>query len=241
MSTLNDLYGKLIAIKNAIINKGGTVNVAHTNPSPDELIAGVSSISGVVTTSTMPEASASTVGAVYKFTGTTNQNFENNKYYITVNNNGVYSWEMINCDATSKVIPIATMPTADSSTVGAIYRFTGASDVDFVNGKYYTTLLKGGVYSWVLVNEEDIPQTGKSMLIVYAIKGDGSVIANGEVTITNTTTEETETLTTDKMVEQHLKLMQELMKLKLMMKLVDITRHLFKLLLLDQTKLITPI
>ena len=44
MSTFNDVVRKLLEMRNAIINKGGRVNVAKTNPSPDELIAGINSI-----------------------------------------------------------------------------------------------------------------------------------------------------------------------------------------------------
>ena len=141
MSTLNDLYGKLIGIKNAIIGKGGTVTVANTNPSPDELIAGVNTISGIS--------------------------------------------------------EVSVMPTASSSTMGTIYRFTGSTTVDFSNGKYYITRLSNGTYSWVLVNETDIPATGKAMLIIYAIKGDGTVLANAGITVTNSSTSATESLTTD--------------------------------------------
>ncbi len=140
MSTVNDLYGKLIALKNAIISKGGTVTVANTNPSPDELIAGVSSISGIT--------------------------------------------------------EVSTMPAASSSTMGTIYRYTGATTVDYSNGKYYITRLSNGTYSWVLVNETDIPASGKAMLIIYAIKADGTVLSNATVTVTDTNSN-TETLTTD--------------------------------------------
>lgn len=44
MSTFNDVVRKFLEMRNAIINKGGRVNVAKTNPSPDELIAGINSI-----------------------------------------------------------------------------------------------------------------------------------------------------------------------------------------------------
>lgn len=44
MSTFNDVVRKLLEMRNAIVNKGGRVNVAKTNPSPDELIAGINSI-----------------------------------------------------------------------------------------------------------------------------------------------------------------------------------------------------
>lgn len=197
MSSINDLFAKLILMKTTIENKGGTVSVAHNNPSPDELIAGIGTISGMIETSSMPTASESTMGVIYKYTGTTTSSFENNKYYITVNNGGTYSWQMVNCDATSQVIITSVMPTASSSTYGAIYKYIGTTDVDFVSGKYYMTVLSNGVYSWILVNETDIPESGKAMLIGYVIKSGGIALANQTVVIANTVTGDEYTLTTD--------------------------------------------
>lgn len=197
MSSINDLYNKFLSMKTAIQNKGGTVTVTHTNPSPDELITGIGTISGVVEVSSMPTASSSTMGAIYKYTGSTTSSYENGKYYITVENSGSYSWQMVNCDATSQVIVVTVMPSASSSTYGAIYKYNGTTDVDFVNGKYYMTILSNGVYSWVLVNETDIPESGKAMLIGYVIKSGGVALANQTVTIVNTSTSASYSLTTD--------------------------------------------
>ena len=44
MSNFNDLLKKFLQQKNAIISKGGIVNVANINPSPSELLAGINSI-----------------------------------------------------------------------------------------------------------------------------------------------------------------------------------------------------
>ena len=44
MSTFNDVVRKFKEMESEIVGKGGKVIVAHTNPSPDELIAGVKSI-----------------------------------------------------------------------------------------------------------------------------------------------------------------------------------------------------
>ena len=44
MGTFNDIVRKLKEMQSTIVSKGGKVNVAHTNPSPDELIAGIKSI-----------------------------------------------------------------------------------------------------------------------------------------------------------------------------------------------------
>ena len=44
MSNYNDLLKKFLQQKNAIISKGGIVNVANVNPSPNELLAGINSI-----------------------------------------------------------------------------------------------------------------------------------------------------------------------------------------------------
>lgn len=96
----------------------------------------------------------------------------------------------------SGINEVAEMPTASASTIG-IYRFTGATNDDFENGKYYMTLLKNGVYSWILVNEEDIPTTDKSMLIAYVITSAGSALSDVAVTITNTSTSEKFVLNTD--------------------------------------------
>ena len=96
----------------------------------------------------------------------------------------------------SGINEVTEMPTASANTTG-IYRFTGATNDDFENGKYYMTLLKNSVYSWILVNEEDIPATDKSMLIAYVITSAGSALSEVAVTITNTSTSEEFVLNTD--------------------------------------------
>jgi hypothetical protein len=142
MSSINDLYGKFLGIKTAIQNKGGIVTVANTNPSPDELITGIGTITGMHV--------------------------------------------------------VSEMPTASASTVGAMYKFIGATDDDYEYGKYYMTLQSGSTYSWILVNERDIPTSGNAMLIAYVIKSDGTPLASKSVVITNTSTSVSETLTTDR-------------------------------------------
>lgn len=44
MNSLNQLKQELLTQKTAITNKGGTVTIAHTNPSPAEITAGINSI-----------------------------------------------------------------------------------------------------------------------------------------------------------------------------------------------------
>ena len=44
MGTFNDVVRKFKELQSEIVSKGGKVRVAHTNPSPDELIAGIKSI-----------------------------------------------------------------------------------------------------------------------------------------------------------------------------------------------------
>lgn len=96
----------------------------------------------------------------------------------------------------SGINEISEMPVPSASIVG-IYRFTGTTNDDFENGKYYMTLLKNGVYSWILVNEEDIPTTGKAMIIAYVISSSGAEFENVSVTITNTVTGKSADIITD--------------------------------------------
>ena len=97
----------------------------------------------------------------------------------------------------SGIQEVTEMPTASVETTGIIYRFIGQTNEDFENGKYYMTLLKNNIYSWILVNEEDIPATDKSMLIAYVISSGGAEFENVAVTITNTATGESIEATTD--------------------------------------------
>ena len=97
----------------------------------------------------------------------------------------------------SGIQEVTEMPTASVETTGIIYRFIGQTNEDFENGKYYMTLLKNNIYSWILVNEEDIPATDKSMIIAYVISSGGVEFENVAVTITNTATGESIEATTD--------------------------------------------
>lgn len=112
---------------------------------------------------TFPAASASNVGTIYQYVGTTTSNYIKGYFYVCVENSSTnpstYSWENINVQSGNsggQAIQVDTLPTASVDELGNIYQYVGENTVDLVNGFFYKCVeddsTNPSTYDWVNVN-----------------------------------------------------------------------------------------
>ena len=142
----------------------------------------------------IPAASASNVGIIIQYIGSTTPDYNNGFFYQSQldSETGNYNWvnievqpasgtsavESVNnktgvvvLDAKDIGLQVTIMPNADIDHLGNIVQYIGATDVNYTNGRFYKCVYDGvSTYSWV-VAEDYISKSGT----VGLVKNDGSI------------------------------------------------------------------
>lgn len=126
---------------------------------------------------TLPSASASNVGAVLQYIGTTTPNYINGYFYKCVNNGGTYSWQNINVQDSYTKAEIGNLSNLPDNTKNVVENITALnSDITDINSDI--TDIKGDI---VDINGDITDIKGD----ITDIKGD-IVDINGDITDINT-------------------------------------------------------
>lgn len=109
---------------------------------------------------TLPTPSASNVGAILQYVGSTTSQYTNGYFYECVLDGGVYKWVQKDVQRNSGgggSIQVTTFPTASASEYGNIYQYVGTTTTDYINGCFYQCKRDDttGVYSWDPIGVED--------------------------------------------------------------------------------------
>jgi len=108
---------------------------------------------------TMPTPSASNVGAILQYVGTTTSNFINGYFYECVLNGSNYEWvqKAVQPNSGGGSIQVKVLPTASATEFGNIYQYIGSSTLQYKNGCFYKCVngTTPGTYEWSAVNVED--------------------------------------------------------------------------------------
>ena len=142
----------------------------------------------------IPTPSASNVGTIIQYIGTTTSNYNSGFFYQCQLNSDTSNYEWINIevqpasgstgvssvngevgavvlDAKKIGLQVETMPTATVDNLGDIVQYVGTTTLDYTNGRFYKCVYDGvSTYSWV-VAEDYISKSGT----VGLVKNDGSI------------------------------------------------------------------
>lgn len=142
----------------------------------------------------IPTPSASNVGTIIQYIGTTTSDYNSGFFYQCQLNSDTSNYEWINIevqpasgstgvssvngevgavvlDAKKIGLQVETMPTATVDNLGDIVQYVGTTTLDYTNGRFYKCVYDGvSTYSWV-VAEDYISKSGT----VGLVKNDGSI------------------------------------------------------------------
>lgn len=108
---------------------------------------------------TFSAPSASDLGKIYQYTGTTTSQYTKGYFYECVLDGSTYKWQVINTQASSSGtggdIQSPTMPTASASEEGKIIQYIGETNAQFKKGYFYECVNDGGTYKWQPINTQE--------------------------------------------------------------------------------------
>lgn len=151
----------------------------------DKILDEISKVA--IQVSIMPTLSASLVGTIYQYVGTTSGSTINSHFYKCVegSTSGTYEW-VDTMDSTptenstnpvtsggvynalagkQKIMQLSTLPTASSELLGKIYQFVGTTTSSYTNGYFYKCVegSTSGTYEWQAVNVQAGGSGGSSI------------------------------------------------------------------------------
>ncbi len=132
------------------ISGGSTIDVdtaissTSTNPVENRVIySALLEKQDVMQVTTMPLASAETLGQVVQYVGTSTGLFMKGGFYECIQNVSSYDWKEI-----SSTIQFETMPTANANWAGKVIQYVGTTDATYTKGYFYECINDNGTYRW---------------------------------------------------------------------------------------------
>lgn len=132
----------------------------------------------IIQYSTVPTASASLVGKIIQYTGTTDSTYTNGHFYKCAENSGSYSWiEVVFGGTDPSSLTGTTIPTTSTAA-----SFVGQTYYNSTNGRVYQCVdINNGTYNWREVLLNDV--TDFSGLAASSIGIHGTVNRSNQVAI----------------------------------------------------------
>lgn len=107
----------------------------------------------------MPTPSASNVGQILQYIGTTTSNYTNGYFYECQLVGSNYVWVQKDVQPNNggggDNIQVEVMPTASAEELNNIYQYIGVTDTDYTNGYFYKCNYVSGNYVWENINTQD--------------------------------------------------------------------------------------